>query len=88
MNFKMGAMRRKPVFTKTLFGLVVAGLLLPVAISIVVALASLLSKLDDPTGGVALRYVAMAGGVLWIVDLIAIVLVQAIDALDRPDDEE
>ena len=83
----MGAMRRKAVFTKTLFGLVVAGLLLPVAISIVIALASLLSSVGDPTGGTALRYVALAAGVLWIVDLVAIVIVQAIDALERPDDE-
>jgi hypothetical protein len=81
-------MRRKPVLIKTLFGLIVAGLLLPVTISIVVALASLLSSIGDQAGGTALRYVALASGILWVVDLIAIVLVQAIDALDRPDDEE
>ncbi len=36
----------------------------------------------------ALRYVALAGGVLWVLDLAAIVVVQAIDSLDRPDDED
>ena len=81
-------MRCKAVLTKTLFGLVVAGLLLPATICIVVALAWLLSKTGDKAGGAALHYVALAGGILWVVDLVAIVLVQAIGALDRPDDEE
>jgi|HubBroStandDraft_6_1064221.scaffolds.fasta_scaffold385689_2 hypothetical protein len=87
----MGHMQRKTVFAKTLLLLVVAGLLLPATICIVVALASLLSSMGDVTGGKALRYVALAGGVVWVADLVAIVLVQALvqifDALDRPDEE-
>jgi len=80
-------MRRKPIVSKALCFLLVAGLLLPVAICVIVALAALLTAMQDAAGGAALRYVALAGGVLWIVDLVAIVLLQAIDALDRPDEE-
>jgi hypothetical protein len=87
-DFKMGDMRRKAVFAKALFILVVAALLLPATICIVVALASLLAAMHDETGGATLRYVALAAGVLWVVDLVAIVLVQAIDALVGPDDGE
>jgi hypothetical protein len=81
-------MHRKPVFSKALYLLLIAGLLLPIAISVIVALAALLTAMQDTTGGAALRYVALAGGVLWVVDLVAIVLVQAMDSLDRPDEED
>jgi hypothetical protein len=80
-------MRRKPVISKALYILLVAGLLLPIAICVMVALAALLTAMQDAAGGAALRYVALAGGILWVVDLVAIVLVQAIDALDRSDEE-
>jgi hypothetical protein len=79
-------MRRKQVFSQTLFTLLVAGLLLPVTISIVMALAALLEAMKDSTGGTVLRYVALAGGVVWVVDLVAIVLVQAVGTLDRMDE--
>jgi hypothetical protein len=84
----MGVMRSQPVFSKALYPLLVAALLLPVTICVVVALAALLAAMRDSLGGTALRYVALGGGVLWVVDLIAIVLLQAIDALNRPDDQE
>jgi hypothetical protein len=81
-------MRRKLVYTKTLFALLVTGLLLPVTICIVMALAVLLEAMKDGAGSSALRYVALAGGVAWVVDLVAIVLVQAIGSLDHPDEED
>jgi hypothetical protein len=87
-------MRRKLVFSKVLFALLVAGLLLPVTICVVMALASLLEAMKDGTGGSVLRYVALTGGVAWVVDLVAIVLVQAVGTLDfheegdRKDEED
>ncbi len=83
----MGVMRRNMVVAKSLFFLVVAGLLLPAAICVVVALAALLHVMD-PAGAQALRYIALAGGVLWVVDLVAIVLVQALAALFPPDEDD
>jgi hypothetical protein len=81
-------MRRKLVYTKTLFALLVAGLLLPVAICIVMALSALLEAMKDGAGSSVLHYVALAGGVAWVVDLVAIVLVQAIGTLGGADEEE
>jgi hypothetical protein len=78
-------MRHKQVFSKALFALLVAGLLLPVTICIVMALAALLEAMKDSTGGSVLRNVALTGGVVWVVDLVAIVLVQAIGTLDWQD---
>ncbi len=82
----MGGMRHKQVFSKALFTLLVAGLLLPVTICIVLALAALLEAMKDGTGSLVLRYVALTGGVVWLVDLVAIVLLQAIGALDWRDE--
>jgi hypothetical protein len=81
-------MRRNPVFAKALYFLLVAGLLLPISICIIVAMAALLTAMHDAAGGAVLRYVALTGGVVWAIDLVAIVLIQAIDLLNRPDEED
>jgi hypothetical protein len=81
-------MCRKQVLSKALFALLVAGLLLPVTICIVMALAALLEAMKDSTGGAVLRYVALTGGVVWVVDLVAIVLVQAIGTLQQEDERD
>ena len=67
--------------------MLIAGLLLPITICVVVALAVLLVARLRTTADAALRYVAVAAGILWVVDLVAIVLLQAINMLDRPDNE-
>jgi hypothetical protein len=79
-------MHRREVLFKTLFALVVAGLLLPMMICIVMALAVLLDAMKDATGGWVLRYVAVVGGGLWVIDLVAIVFVQAIGSLVQADE--
>lgn len=84
----MGGMSHKPVPCKTVLALIVAGLALPITICVVVALASLLTAMGDATGGAVLRYVAMAGGIIWIVVLISLVFVQALHALGRSDDAD
>jgi len=68
--------------------LIVAGLALPIAICIVLALASLLDTMGDAAGCHVLRYVALAAGVVWLVVLVGLVFVQAIHALGRSDDAE
>lgn len=84
----MGGMRCKPVFSKVLLALIVAGLVLPIAICLILSLALLLSTMGDAIGGAALHYVALAGGVVWIVVLLGLIFVQAIHALGGPDDAE
>ena len=71
-----------------LLALIVAGLALPVTICIVLALASLLAAMNDAVGCAVLRYVALAGGVVWVVVLVGLIFVQAIHALGRSDDGE
>ena len=82
----MGGMSRKPVSSKVLLALIVAGLVLPMTICVVLGLASLLDAMSDFQGGKVLRYVALAGGVVWIVVLVSLIIVQAIHALGRSDD--
>ncbi len=84
----MGGMSRKSVFSLVLLALIVVGLVLPITICIVLGLASLLAAMGDDMGGKVLRYVALAGGVVWIVDLVGLIFVQAIRALDRSDDPD
>ena len=84
----MGGMRRKPVPPKVLLVLIVAGLVLPMTICVVLGLAALLEAMQDLMGGKVLRYVALAGGVAWIVVLVGLIFAQAIDTLGRSDDAD
>jgi hypothetical protein len=81
-------MSRKQVSSKVLLALMIAGLVLPITICVVLALAALLAAMGDTLGGAVLRYVALAGGVVWIVVLIGLIFVQAIHALGGSDDAD
>ena len=72
-------------FSKIVFALVVAGLVLPIAICLILGLAALLGAMGDAAGSVALRYVALGGGVVWVVVIVSLVLVQAISNLGGSD---
>ena len=82
----MGGMSRKPVAAKVLLALIVAAFVLPITICIVLALALLLAAMGDAVGGLVLRYVAQAGGIVWIAVLVALIFVQAIHTLGRSDE--
>ena len=84
----MGGMSRKSVSSIVLLALTVAGLALPIMICIVLALAALLPVMGDKVGGMVLRYVALAGGVVWVLVLVGLVFVQAIQGLGRSDDAD
>ncbi len=84
----MGGMSRKPVVAKVLLALLVAGFVLPITICIVLALALLLPAMGDAVGGLVLRYVAEAGGIVWIAVLVGLIFVQAIHSLGRSDDAD
>jgi len=81
-------MNRKPVSSKVLLGLIAAGLVLPTAICIVLGLAALLGEMRDASGAAVLGYVALGGGIVWIVVLIGLIFVLAINALARSDDPD
>jgi hypothetical protein len=73
-------MSSKPVSLRLLFRLVAAAIVLLIGTCVALGLAELLGGLGDPQGGVVLRYVALAFGGLFVVDLISLVLVLAVNA--------
>ncbi|MBX3412214.1 MAG: hypothetical protein KF708_05800 [Pirellulales bacterium] len=79
------------VSRRWLIQLVVAALLLPIVICVLAAVGRLLAGMGDATGGAVLDYLALGAGVLWLVDLIALVILLALEAVTRdeqPSDEE
>ena len=68
--------------------LIAGALILPIAICVILALSGLLDAMEDSKGGVALKYIALGGGILWVIDLVCLVVVQGLNSLiDRNDGE-
>jgi hypothetical protein len=65
--------------------LLAAAIALLIASSVSVGLGELLRKLGDETGGKVLKYIALGCGVLLVIDLVCLVLAQAVNAV--ADDE-
>ena len=82
-------MGRKPIHSRTILPLTAALLVLPITISVLVAVSALLAAMGDTSGGVVLKYLALGCGLLWIVGLVCLVLVQGLLLLDSspPQDE-
>jgi hypothetical protein len=74
--------------TLILVVLILAAILLPITLCVVLGVAALLAQMGDAAGGAVLCRIALAGGILWIVDLICLVLVLAIDSLRGPDEPD
>lgn len=68
--------------------LVAAACVLPVAIVIVVGVARLLAAMHDESAPAVLDRVALAIGILWAIDLVCLVLAQAINSLGPPGSNE
>lgn len=64
--------------------LVTLALALPVIISVLAAVARLLSAMGDTVGGVVVDRVALAAGIGWVVALVALVVMLGIRALGEP----
>ncbi len=78
-------MAQRPVPTSVVVLLLVGALMLPVAISILFGLAKLLTAMDDLPGAAVLGWIALATGVLWSLDLVCLILVQAVNSLGNDD---
>ena len=65
--------------------LLAGALMLPVAISILFGLGALLAAMGDSAGGTALGWIALVLGVFWVLDLVCLILVQAINSLGHED---
>ncbi|MEN6405289.1 MAG: hypothetical protein ABFC77_02345 [Thermoguttaceae bacterium] len=77
---------------RTVLWLSVVALFLPVALCVIFGTSTLLTAMGDASGGGVLLRVALGCGILWAIDLIGLVLVLAIRALDDaaglPKDDE
>ncbi len=64
--------------------LITAACVLPVAIVIVLGVARLLGAMQDDSAAVVLDRVALAIGILWAIDLVCLLVAQAINAVGPP----
>ncbi len=77
-------MSRRLIPTYALLLLTALAVVLPIIICVLLALGRLLEGMGDATGGRVLDAVALGVGVLWVVDLIGLVLSQAVNSLIDP----
>jgi hypothetical protein len=66
--------------------LVTAGCILPIAVVVVLAVARVLAAMQDAAAATVLDRIALAGGVLWAVNLVCLLLAVGINALGPPSD--
>jgi hypothetical protein len=59
------------------------GAILPIAICLVLGVGALLSQMGDVSGGFVLNRICLALSILWVLDLIVLVLFQALDSISR-----
>ena len=64
--------------------LVTAALVLPIALSIAAAAGRLLVAMQDEAGAAVLDRIALALGIVWIVDLVCLVIALALALLTAP----
>jgi hypothetical protein len=74
-------MDRPPIFRHIIALVIAMAIILPIAICLIIAVASLLSAMGDVSGGGVLRWVALACGIVWVLDLIVLLLALAVNAL-------
>jgi hypothetical protein len=67
-----------------LVGLLMGALSLPILLCVLFAVGKLLEGMNDAAGGAVLERVGLGLFVLWIVDLIGLVIVQAIQSAGGP----
>jgi hypothetical protein len=79
----------RPPIPRHSIALAIAGaIILPIAICLILAVASLLSAMGDSIGGGAMRWVALGCGIIWTLDLILLVLALGVNALSATDDAD
>jgi ABC-type transport system involved in multi-copper enzyme maturation permease subunit len=81
-------MSQKPV-PRAVTRLLIAGVaVLPIAICVILAVAALLGEMGEPPERSPLKWVALGVGILWVVDLICLVLAQALNSLAETDEDQ
>ncbi len=72
-------------FRNTLTLLLAAALVLPIAELMMLGLGRLLAAMGDLSGAVVLDRISLAGGLLWVLDLVCLLLVLAAQSLPPRD---
>jgi hypothetical protein len=80
-------MHRPLIPDRVVLSLIVVAVLLPITLCVVSGVAALLNQMGDAAGGAVLHRIALAGGILWGIDLICLILALAIRSLRGPDEE-
>ena len=80
-------MNRPIIPDRIVLSLIVGAVLLPITLCVVLGVAALLAQMGDVAGGAVLNRIALAGGILWAIDLISLLLTLAIGSLRGPDEE-
>ena len=79
-------MRSRLIARRFLATLLAAAVVLPIAVCVLVALGRLLAAMDDAGGAAVLDWIALAIGAVWVLDLVCLVLAQAVNSLAEQDD--
>jgi hypothetical protein len=69
---------------RVLIVLIAVALVLPIVTVILLGTARLLAAMDDRAGAAVLDRLTLAAGLLWVIDLSAVVIVQGIHTLGPP----
>ena len=80
-------MGRRPISRVIVSSLLIAAVVLPIVIAVTVGVGAILTASEDAIGGAVLGRIALAAGMLWVVNLVCLVLVQSINALAADDEE-
>ena len=71
---------------RILTALVVVALLLPIVVTVLLAVSRLLFAMDDAVGAAVLNRLALGAGILWGLDLIVLLIAQGVQSTLRPDE--
>jgi hypothetical protein len=69
---------------RAVVGLIVGALGLPIGMCVLFALARLLDAMKDESGALGLERASLVLFALWLVDLVALVIVTAVNSLQNP----
>jgi hypothetical protein len=74
---------------RPIFFLLLLALALPIVVVVLTGIGRLLDAMADPVGAEAVGRIALGATIVWIVDLVLLVVAQALGALlDRPRSDE
>jgi len=77
-------MDRRPVSSRVVLVLLGVAIVLPIGITVVLAVAAILIGMGDTLAGQVLQRIGLGIGILWGVDLVCLVLAHSLNSLSDP----